>query len=101
MSTIMHFCMELSGVFMFDRHVFAARRIALALSVDDLAQAMGVAPSTVHRWESGATSPSLTTLVLAARHLRTSLLVLVKKDGSPGRRTAEAVAACLADESPK
>ncbi|GAA2231933.1 hypothetical protein GCM10010232_18270 [Streptomyces amakusaensis] len=84
---------------MFDRHAFAARRIALALSVEDLAQAMGVAPSTVHRWESGATSPSLTTLVLAARHLRTSLLVLVRDDGSPGRRTAEAVAACTADEN--
>ncbi|MEU6376863.1 helix-turn-helix transcriptional regulator [Streptomyces sp. NPDC046909] len=58
---------------MFDRHFFADRRVALGLSVETLAQEMRVAPSTVRRWESGETCPSLRTLVLAARHLRTPL----------------------------
>ncbi|MGK5547669.1 helix-turn-helix domain-containing protein [Streptomyces sp. URMC 127] len=82
---------------MFDRHAFAARRIALGLSVEDLAEEMTVAPSTIRRWESGATSPSLRTLVVASRHLCTSLLNLVKNEDTEERRTAEAVAALLAD----
>ncbi|WP_181793615.1 helix-turn-helix transcriptional regulator [Streptomyces sp. WELS2] len=62
---------------MFDRHFFAARRAALGLSVEALAERMRVAPSTVRRWESGETCPSLRTLALAARHLRTSLTSLM------------------------
>ncbi|MFE4330938.1 helix-turn-helix domain-containing protein [Streptomyces sp. NPDC056831] len=62
---------------MFDRHVFAARRVALGLSVEALAEKMRVAPSTVRRWESGETCPSLRTLALSARHLRTPLVSLM------------------------
>ncbi|MEU1512306.1 helix-turn-helix transcriptional regulator [Streptomyces sp. NPDC005811] len=62
---------------MFDRHFFAARRVALGMSVEALAEEMRVAPSTVRRWESGETCPSLRTLVLAARHLRTPMVSLM------------------------
>ncbi|WP_324605032.1 helix-turn-helix transcriptional regulator [Streptomyces sp. NRRL S-1022] len=64
---------------MFDRHFFAARRAALGLSVEALAERMRVAPSTVRRWESGETCPSLRTLALAARHLRIPLSSLMSE----------------------
>ncbi|WP_414719844.1 helix-turn-helix domain-containing protein [Streptomyces sp.] len=62
---------------MFDRHAFAARRVTLGLSVEELADALFIAPSTVYRWESGETTPSFRTLVQASRHLCTPLLSLL------------------------
>ncbi|MFJ6790443.1 helix-turn-helix domain-containing protein [Streptomyces angustmyceticus] len=70
MPVIAHFCTPGNGVAMFNRHFFAARRAALGLSVEALAEEMRVAPSTVRRWENGETCPSLRTLTLASRHLR-------------------------------
>ncbi|MGW7088844.1 helix-turn-helix domain-containing protein [Streptomyces sp. NPDC054871] len=74
---VAHFCTTGMESSMFDRHFFAARRAARGLSVEALAEEMRVAPSTVRRWESGETCPSLRMLVLAARHLRTSLVSLM------------------------
>ncbi|WDM12175.1 helix-turn-helix transcriptional regulator [Streptomyces lavenduligriseus] len=62
---------------MFDRHFFTARRITLGLSVEELADEMAVAPSTIYRWESGETCPSIRTLTQASRHLRTPLAALM------------------------
>ncbi|MBT2401066.1 helix-turn-helix transcriptional regulator [Streptomyces sp. ISL-100] len=53
---------------MFNRHHFTARRIALGLSVEELADELQVSPSTIYRWESGATCPSLRMLVPVTRH---------------------------------
>ncbi|MER7217352.1 MULTISPECIES: helix-turn-helix domain-containing protein [Streptomyces] len=64
---------------MFDRHFFAARRVALGLSVEALAERMRVAPSTVRRWESGETCPSLRTLAPAARHLQIPVASLMSE----------------------
>ncbi|MER6502299.1 helix-turn-helix transcriptional regulator [Streptomyces sp. NPDC001455] len=80
---------------MFDRHAFAARRIALGLSVEELADAMVVAPSTVYRWESGETAPSLRMLVQASRHLCTPLMSLLTEDDTEQRRKATAVDALV------
>ncbi|MGW2371373.1 helix-turn-helix domain-containing protein [Kitasatospora sp. NPDC001683] len=73
---------------MFDRHFFATRRIALGLSVEALADEMVIAPSTIRRWESGETCPSLRMLVIASRHLCTPLLSLIKEEDSEERRKA-------------
>ncbi|OIJ92480.1 helix-turn-helix domain-containing protein [Streptomyces colonosanans] len=62
---------------MFDRHFFTARRITLGLSVEELADEMAVAPSTIYRWESGETCPSLRTLAQASHYLRTPLVALM------------------------
>ncbi|MEU9102390.1 helix-turn-helix transcriptional regulator [Streptomyces sp. NPDC048361] len=80
---------------MFDRHAFAARRLTLGLSVEELADEMVVAPSTVYRWESGETTPSLRTLVQASRHLCTPLLSLLTEDDTEHRRKATAIDALL------
>ncbi|WP_405998611.1 helix-turn-helix domain-containing protein [Streptomyces sp. NBC_00829] len=80
---------------MFNRHHFTARRIALGLSVEDLADELHVSPSTVYRWESGATCPSLRMLVPATRILCVPLLALVEDDGSEDRRIAEALDSVL------
>jgi transcriptional regulator with XRE-family HTH domain len=79
----------------FDRHAFAARRLTLGLSVEELADEMVVAPSTVYRWESGETTPSLRVLVQASRHLCTPLLSLLTEDDTEQRRKATAVDALL------
>ncbi|MFE9446904.1 helix-turn-helix domain-containing protein [Streptomyces sp. NPDC006739] len=65
---------------MFDRHFFAARRASLGLSIEALANQMLVAPSTVRRWESGETCPSLRMLILASRHLRTPVRSLISEE---------------------
>lgn len=80
---------------MFDRHVFTARRITLGLSVEELADEMMIARSTVYRWESGATSPSLRMLVQASRHLCVPLLSLMTGDDTEQRRKAVAVDALI------
>lgn len=80
---------------MFDRHAFADRRIALGLSVEELADEMVVAPSTVYRWESGETTPSLRMLVQASRHLCIPLLSLMSDQDSEQRRKAVAVDALI------
>ncbi|MFI2619352.1 helix-turn-helix domain-containing protein [Streptomyces sp. NPDC018584] len=80
---------------MFDRHAFADRRIALGLSVEELADEMVVAPSTVYRWESGETTPSLRMLVQASRHLCTPLMSLMSDEDSEQRRKAMAVDALV------
>ncbi|MFB8415674.1 helix-turn-helix domain-containing protein [Streptomyces albidoflavus] len=95
-----HDCTESNGVILFDRHAFGARRIALGRSVEALADEMRVAPSTIRRWESGGTCPSLPTLVRASRHLNTPLLSLIRDEDTPQRRQAEAVAAVL-NEGPQ
>lgn len=84
---------------MFDRHFFATRRAALGLSVETLANEMLVAPSTVRRWESGETCPSLRMLVLVSRHLCIPLLSLITAEDTDGRRKAEAVAQLLRDDA--
>ncbi|MBT2508085.1 helix-turn-helix transcriptional regulator [Streptomyces sp. ISL-98] len=80
---------------MFDRHYFTARRIALGLSVEELADELQISPSTVYRWESGATCPSLRILVPVTRVLCVPLLALVRDDGSDDRRIAEALDSLL------
>ncbi|MEV0442504.1 helix-turn-helix transcriptional regulator [Streptomyces spectabilis] len=80
---------------MFDRHAFAARRITLDLSVEELADEMVVAPSTIYRWESGETTPSLRMLVQASRHLCIPLLSLMSDQDSEQRRKAVAVDALI------
>lgn len=62
---------------MFDRHFFTARRMSLGLSVEELADEMAMAPSTIYRWESGKTCPSLRALTQASRHLQTPLVALM------------------------
>ncbi|WEB42257.1 helix-turn-helix domain-containing protein [Streptomyces yunnanensis] len=84
---------------MFDRHAFASRRITLGLSVEELADEMVVAPSTVYRWESGETTPSLRMLVQASRHLCTPLLSLLTDDDTEQRRKATAVDALLRQDA--
>ncbi|WP_394815963.1 helix-turn-helix domain-containing protein [Streptomyces gibsoniae] len=69
---------------MFNRHFFAARRMALGLTVEELANEILVAPSTVYRWESGETCPSLRMLVIASRHLCTPILSLIMKRTARG-----------------
>ncbi|MFJ3706868.1 helix-turn-helix domain-containing protein [Streptomyces sp. NPDC090053] len=93
-----HECTEPNGVSLFDRHAFGARRIALGRSVEALAAEMRVAPSTIRRWESGGTCPSLPTLVRASRHLNTPLLSLIRDEDTPERRQAEAVAVLLHED---
>ncbi|MFJ9773852.1 helix-turn-helix domain-containing protein [Kitasatospora sp. NPDC101157] len=83
---------------MFDRHFFTARRIVLGLSVEDLADEMVIAASTIRRWESGETCPSLRMLVIASRHLCTPLLSLIKDENTEERRKAEAVAGLLRED---
>ncbi|MFE6688001.1 helix-turn-helix domain-containing protein [Streptomyces sp. NPDC057743] len=85
---------------MFDRHTFAARRITLGLSVEELADEMLVAPSTVYRWESGETTPSLRMLVQASRHLCTPLLSLMSDQDSEQHRKAVAVDALIREGAP-
>ncbi|UQA95258.1 helix-turn-helix domain-containing protein [Streptomyces halobius] len=80
---------------MFDRHAFAARRITLGLSVEELADEMLVAPSTIYRWENGETCPSLRMLVQASRHLCTPLLSLMSDADTEQYRKATAVDALL------
>ncbi|MFF4606163.1 helix-turn-helix domain-containing protein [Streptomyces sp. NPDC001339] len=80
---------------MFDRHAFADRRITLGLSVEELADEMIVAPSTIYRWESGETTPSLQMLVQASRHLCTPLMSLMSDDESEQRRKAMVVDALV------
>ncbi|MGI5398526.1 helix-turn-helix domain-containing protein [Streptomyces sp. CA-135486] len=80
---------------MFNRHHFTARRIALGLSVEELASELQASPSTVYRWESGATCPSLRMLVAVTRILSVPLLALIEDDGSENRRIAEAVDSLL------
>ncbi|WHM35627.1 helix-turn-helix transcriptional regulator [Streptomyces sp. BPTC-684] len=80
---------------MFDRHAFTARRVTLGLSVEELADEMMVARSTVYRWENGDTSPSLRMLVQASRHLCVPLLSLMNDDDTEQRRKATAVDALL------
>ncbi|ARX87686.1 hypothetical protein SMD44_07168 [Streptomyces alboflavus] len=84
---------------MFDRHAFTARRITLGLSVEELADEMVVAPSTIYRWESGETSPSLRMLVLVSRHLCTPLLSLLTAEDSEQRRKATAVDALIREDA--
>ncbi|MFF4362580.1 helix-turn-helix domain-containing protein [Streptomyces sp. NPDC001604] len=86
---------------MFDRHFFATRRAALGLSVEALAAEMLVAPSTVRRWESGETCPSLRMLVLASRHLCIPLLWLISDEDTEERRKAETVAELLREDTPE
>ncbi|WP_189816025.1 helix-turn-helix domain-containing protein [Streptomyces olivaceoviridis] len=66
---------------MFNRHYFTTRRLALGLSVEELAGEIMVAPSTVYRWESGETSPNLRTLIRVSRSLCVPLLALVEQAG--------------------
>ncbi|MFD7625254.1 helix-turn-helix domain-containing protein [Streptomyces sp. NPDC059851] len=80
---------------MFKRNHFTARRIALGISVEELAHELHVSPSTVYRWESGATCPSLRILVPATRILCVPLLALIEDDGSGDRRIAEALDSLL------
>ncbi|MFD4997373.1 helix-turn-helix domain-containing protein [Streptomyces buecherae] len=84
---------------MFDRHAFTARRITLGLSVEELADEMVVAPSTVYRWESGETTPSLRMLVLASRHLCSPLLSLMTGEDTEQHRKATAVDALIREGS--
>ncbi|WP_275561007.1 helix-turn-helix transcriptional regulator [Streptomyces sp. 5-6(2022)] len=84
---------------MFDRHFFADRRTALGLSVEALADEMLVAPSTIRRWESGETCPSLRMLVLVSRHLCTPLLSLISDEDTEDRRKAQAVADLLYEQA--
>ncbi|WP_201304791.1 helix-turn-helix domain-containing protein [Streptomyces sp. GS7] len=74
-------CKQL-GEYLFNRHVFAARRLTLGLSVEELANDLGVVASTVYRWESGETAPSTRTLVRISRSLHIPLLHLVKDDAA-------------------
>ncbi|MEV5983599.1 helix-turn-helix transcriptional regulator [Streptomyces sp. NPDC052051] len=76
---------------MFNRHKFTARRIALGMTVEGLAQQLQVSPSTIYRWESGSTCPSLSTLVPASRILCTSLLTLIDEDDSEWQNVAKAI----------
>ncbi|WP_370419566.1 helix-turn-helix domain-containing protein [Streptomyces sp. QH1-20] len=78
---------------MFDRHIFATRRLALGLTVEALADALSLAPSTIRRWESGVIHPGLHNLVQAARHMGTPLMAFVTDDDTDERRRAGAVAA--------
>ncbi|MDO0914400.1 helix-turn-helix transcriptional regulator [Streptomyces sp. DT2A-34] len=80
---------------MFNRHHFTARRLALGLSVEELADELQVAPSTVYRWESGSTCPSLRVLIAASRILCVPLLALIEDDGSEDRRIAVALDSIL------
>ncbi|MEU9475268.1 helix-turn-helix transcriptional regulator [Streptomyces sp. NPDC048191] len=66
---------------MFNRHYFTTRRLALGLSVEELAGEIMVAPSTVYRWESGETSPNLRTLIRVSRSLRVPLHALAEQAG--------------------
>ncbi|MEU1803644.1 helix-turn-helix transcriptional regulator [Streptomyces sp. NPDC019937] len=86
---------------MFDRYFFAARRTALGLSVEALADEMLVAASTIRRWESGETCPSLRMLVLVSRHLCTPLLSLISDEDTENRRKAQAVADLLHEQAPE
>jgi transcriptional regulator with XRE-family HTH domain len=86
---------------MFDRQAFAARRITLGLSVEELAEEMIVAPSTIYRWESGETTPSLRMLIQASRHLCMPLLSLLTEDNTAERRTATAVDALIREDAPR
>ncbi len=83
---------------MFDRHFFAARRLALGLSVPELADELLVATSTVYRWESGDNRPSLATLIRVSRSLCVPFLSLVIDDASEERRLAVEVDALLAKD---
>lgn len=80
---------------MFKRNYFTARRIALGISVEELAGELQVSPSTVYRWESGATCPNLRMLVPVTRILCVPLLALVEDDGTEEWNIAEALDSLL------
>ncbi|MFF7391000.1 helix-turn-helix domain-containing protein [Streptomyces scabiei] len=80
---------------MFNRHHFTARLLALGLSVEELSDELQVSPSTVYRWESGATCPSLRMLVSVTQILCVPLLALIEDDGSEDHRVAETLDSLL------
>ncbi len=67
-----------------------ARRKALGLSQEELAQRMGVSRQSVTKWETGLSAPDLDRLVELADTLGVSLDYLLRDQAEPTETTAEA-----------
>lgn len=57
---------------MSDRHPLLKLRESRQMTLRELAEKAGVAPSTIHRWEQGK-NPSLATVVAVAKALRVKI----------------------------
>ena len=74
-----------------------AFRVAAGLTQTALAQALGVTPNTVSRWESGAYHPSIRDLERIARFLSVSIGVFFPSEVEPATEEQRALLSATGD----